>query len=873
MLSMRLSVRALFRVGVLSFALSACQESATTDSSQENLPTAYPAVLSGLSKSGMPDSVFWRCAKLGGQGAVSRDTAAKSLTVIVPLGSSQIGNDTVWLSLWTSGLLIGKVPYQLTNGALHCLPAAKTKDSVALSLLAARDSAGALALSPTLAELYAQRLLHEDPRFLGFPANAPTGIPLDSVYTAGILYAASQPMPISTLAQRLGLDSAATLARRSALTVARPTFSLPGGRYWKAQQVVLACSTEVAEIHYTLDGSLPTVASARFQGWVAVTKSATLKVVAMKAGRIASPVDSVRYQIDTAAPVDTVPPLLRRGTPTRDTLVPCETRNLYLAWEVSDDSALAWVKLSGEPLVSASGLYGKNVPLATGVNVFVLSASDRHGNLAYDTLRVTRDTDEVGPQLTWVSPQADISVDGVTASFLVKVEAKDRSGVDSVWIDGMRADSSQGVWSRLVRLPATGKPTAIHALAWDRYGNQTDSVRRITRPFFNVAPMLALSVKSVSGWEGEPIALGTAVVKDQETSPGHLTVKFWADDSVLVPADSIKVSGLDTLRTLTVKTRFGHWGETMLHVRVTDSSGGMVQDSLKLSIAAINHAPMLSLKQTSVRATTWKGMQAFLLANVTWDDASATQGGRVDLRLANEADTALVKVLHVDSLGTLHVTAKVDTTAVLTFLIRAHDEGGTARGGVDTSAWMGVTLQLVDTLEDGDGHSIRAGTMPDGKVWMKSDLPGTYDWSQALRLPGSCDSSSDDVCSITTAQRGICPAGWRLPDTSEWLGLVNAAAAGGTSEEGIVHLMSKTWRDSICGPGEPSLNGDDLFGFGLQGLHASIGLRACDAAGVWITANTGSARKARFFSAEWNIVEIALLSKATLGQVRCLRNP
>lgn len=873
MLSMRLSVRALFRAGVLSFALSACQESATTDSSQENLPTAYPAVLSGLSKSGMPDSVFWRCAKLGGQGAVSRDTAAKSLTVIVPLGASQIGSDTVWLSLWTSGLLIGKVPYQLTNGALHCLPAAKTKDSVALSLLAARDSAGALALSPTLAELYAQRLLNEDPHFLGFPSNAPTGISLDSVYAAGILHAASLHMPISVLAQRLGLDSVATLTRRAALTVARPTFSLPGGRYWKAQQVVLACSTEVAEIHYTLDGSLPTVASARFQGWVAVTKSATLKAVAMKAGRIASPIDSVRYQIDTAAPVDTVPPLLRRGTPTRDTLVPCETRNLYLAWEVSDDSALAWVKLSGEPLVSASGLYGKNVSLATGMNVFVLSASDRHGNLVYDTLRVTRDTDEVGPQLTWTSPQADISVDGVTASFLVKVEAKDRSGVDSVWIDGVRADSSQGVWSRLVRLPATGKPTAIHALAWDRYGNRADSVRRITRPFFNVAPTLALSVRSVSGWEGEPIALGTAVVKDQETSPGHLTVKLWADDSVLVPADSIKVSGLDTLRTLTVKTRFGHWGETMLHVRLTDSSGGMVQDSLKLSIAAINHAPMLSLKQTSVRATTWKGMQTFPLANVLWDDASATQGGRVDLRLANAVDTALVKALHVDSLGILHVTAKVDTTAVLTFLIRAHDEGGMARGGVDTSAWMGVTLQLVDTLEDGDGHSIRAGTMPDGKVWMMSDLLGAYSWSQALRLPGSCDSSSDDVCSITTAQLGVCPAGWRLPDASEWLGLVSAAAAGGTNKDGTHHLLSKTWRDSLCGAGTSGENGDDLFGFSLKGQRQVSGPGACGASGFWATFNAISSREASAFYVGWYTSKIITNEKAVPVHVRCVRDP
>ena len=75
-----------------------------------------------------------------------------------------------------------------------------------------------------------------------------------------------------------------------------PTFSIPAGVYNAAQSVELACTTEGAEIHYTLDGTDPTAASAEYSAPIAVAVTTTVKAVAIKNG-ISSNVVSATYTI------------------------------------------------------------------------------------------------------------------------------------------------------------------------------------------------------------------------------------------------------------------------------------------------------------------------------------------------------------------------------------------------------------------------------------------------------------------------------------------------------------------------------------------------------------------------------------------------
>lgn len=75
-----------------------------------------------------------------------------------------------------------------------------------------------------------------------------------------------------------------------------PTFSVAAGTYLEAQEVELACVTEGAEIHYTLDGTEPSAASALYSAALTISETTTVKAIAINNG-ISSSVVSATYTI------------------------------------------------------------------------------------------------------------------------------------------------------------------------------------------------------------------------------------------------------------------------------------------------------------------------------------------------------------------------------------------------------------------------------------------------------------------------------------------------------------------------------------------------------------------------------------------------
>ena len=81
------------------------------------------------------------------------------------------------------------------------------------------------------------------------------------------------------------------------LTCATPTFAPEAGTYYEEQEVTLACITQDATIHYTLDGSDPTAESAVYTEPIAVAESMTIKAIAMKEGYENSNIATAEYTI------------------------------------------------------------------------------------------------------------------------------------------------------------------------------------------------------------------------------------------------------------------------------------------------------------------------------------------------------------------------------------------------------------------------------------------------------------------------------------------------------------------------------------------------------------------------------------------------
>lgn len=82
-------------------------------------------------------------------------------------------------------------------------------------------------------------------------------------------------------------------------TVATPTFTPEAGTYFEEQTVSIACATDGATIHYTIDGTDPTENSPVYSTPININETTTLKAIAMKGGYNNSAIAEAEYIIQT----------------------------------------------------------------------------------------------------------------------------------------------------------------------------------------------------------------------------------------------------------------------------------------------------------------------------------------------------------------------------------------------------------------------------------------------------------------------------------------------------------------------------------------------------------------------------------------------
>ena len=82
-------------------------------------------------------------------------------------------------------------------------------------------------------------------------------------------------------------------------SVATPTFSPEAGSYTTTQNVTISCTTDGATIHYTVDGTDPTTASATYSTPIAISETTTVKAMAVKSGMNNSSIATAVYNFPT----------------------------------------------------------------------------------------------------------------------------------------------------------------------------------------------------------------------------------------------------------------------------------------------------------------------------------------------------------------------------------------------------------------------------------------------------------------------------------------------------------------------------------------------------------------------------------------------
>ena len=189
---------------------------------EQNSPTML--TVAGLQRYVQPDSVLWNGASGSGRipNIPSADGRAVTLdisrlaSVLRATPRSASLEDTVWISLWTAGVLTTKIPFVLGTKQDSVRPALG-KDTVAWTVLSVRDSLKEASGSvPTVAQVYAQLVLNGDPRLAS--AALPTGLAVDSVRVEGVRLAGSSSLSVEKL-KSLKLDSTIVDSLRKSLGI------------------------------------------------------------------------------------------------------------------------------------------------------------------------------------------------------------------------------------------------------------------------------------------------------------------------------------------------------------------------------------------------------------------------------------------------------------------------------------------------------------------------------------------------------------------------------------------------------------------------------------------------------------------------------
>lgn len=364
-------------------------------------------------------------------------------------------------------------------------------------------------------------------------------------------------------------------------------------------------------------------------------------------------------------PGDTVPPRIERILPTdRKIVADYSIKTLSMSYKVTDDS-LDLVSLNGRILVAASGVFQATVDLRVGADTLVLQAMDKRGNPARDTVFVTRNQDTTKPTLKLVSPATDTQVAFATASLRVLVSATDPAGIDTVWVGGVRSESSTSPYAAIVPL-ALGRNTLVIE-AVDSYGNRSGKELVIVRAsaFDSIAPRI------------EKIAPRT----DTSVAPTATSLKLsWkvTDDSTLsqVSLNGTKlIVGTDGLYSTTQSLTVG---PNVFVLEAKDARGNTRLDTLRVSRLADATGPKIVYKGGSKDSAVWAYVPSVVVSWGVTDDALKSvsingalvsgQSGVFSTTVSLATDTTMVRLIASDETGNIatdsvRVVRKYDKTA------------------------------------------------------------------------------------------------------------------------------------------------------------------------------------------------------------------
>jgi uncharacterized repeat protein (TIGR01451 family) len=213
--------------------------------------------------------------------------------------------------------------------------------------------------------------------------------------------------------------------------------------------------------------------------------------------------------------------------------------------------------------------------------------------------------------------------------------------------------------------------------------------------------------------EGGTSAVLDVTVADAETSAAALGLAASSSDQAIVPNGNVALGGSDATRTVQVTPATNAFGSATITLTVTDANSGTGTATFTVDVTPVNDAPRLQVLGDRTHPSGTSGLQT-VVGFVTSVDFGPGEGAQAVLEytVAQTGGVAgLVTSIDIANDGTLSYTLS-GASGTATFDATVQDDGGTANGGVDTSAPVTFTI----TAADGADLSVTKTNGADGVV-------------------------------------------------------------------------------------------------------------------------------------------------------------
>lgn len=455
---------------------------------------------------------------------------------------------------------------------------------------------------------------------------------------------------------------------------------------------------------------------------------------------------------------------------------------LKIQVRLEDRSGVKFVKIQGKPADSLDkGLWGASIHPALGDDSIVVETQDGLANERRSSLTLHR-CQKMSIKL--LVPSGDTEVSNKTTSFLVAWSVQKATAVR---IGNNLSSSSSDRHEASVTLVEGTNRIFLAGV---------DSADKPDTSFVSIKRRLLTPVNLSYGVDTTVTLPDSAVVVAQSDAGA----KFWWS---IGGTSWTEFAGRMTWRTN---------GALQIRAAVAGKDTNTITLPTR-QFYHVNHAPTVAIVKNSVVVKSYLGSLALsgAVKVLDWGLGDGVQSGTWEVQFQDPSSSQFLTKASTDAQGNIGGLITKDTSVTLKFRMRVKDDGGTAHGGADSSAWTDwMNLQIVDTVQDVDHNAYRAIRMPDGKVWMRSNLrtmPETqFDPDTSCPSKGGCEagrlysqiqaftySAAMNNTLFNAPARGICPSGWHISAKSEWTSLFKATIPPGETDSLFALRKDSTW--------------------------------------------------------------------------------